>query len=70
MSRTRSISSIDTEIQKIEAELVKVQQKHETLEANLLALRKSKHEIESRQIIDAFHNSSKTLRELMIFLEG
>ena len=70
MSRTRSISSIDTEIKKVENELIKVQQKQEALEARLLELHKAKHEIESKQIMDAFHNSGKSLRELMIFLEG
>ena len=70
MSRTRSISSIDTEIKKVEDELIRVQQKQETLEARLLELQKAKQEIESRQIMDAFHNSGKSLRELMIFLEG
>ena len=70
MSRTRSISSIDNEIKKVEDELIKVQQKQESLEAKLLELQKAKHAIESRQIMDAFHNSGKSLRELMIFLEG
>ncbi|MDY2594667.1 MAG: DUF4315 family protein [Oliverpabstia sp.] len=70
MSRTRSISSIDTEIKKVEDELIRVQQKQETLEARLLELQKAKQEIESRQIMDAFHKSGKSLRELMIFLEG
>ena len=51
-------------------ELIKVQQKQEALEARLLELQKAKHEIESKQIMDAFHNSGKSLRELMIFLEG
>ena len=70
MSRTRSISSIDTEIKKVEDELIKVQQKQEALEARLLELQKAKHEIESRQIMDALHKSGKSLREMMIFLEG
>ena len=70
MSRTRSISSIDNEIKKVEDELIKVQQKQEALEARLLELQKAKYEIESKQIMDAFHNSGKSLRELMIFLEG
>ena len=70
MSRTRSISSIDTEIKKVEDELIRVQQKQETLEARLLELQKAKQETESRQIMDAFHKSGKSLRELMIFLEG
>lgn len=61
---------LKAEIKKVENELLKVQQKQETLEARLLKLQKAKHEIESRQIMDAFHNISKSLRELMIFLEG
>lgn len=54
MSRTRSISSIDTEIKKVEDELIKVQQRQEVLEARLLELQKAKHEIESKQIMDVF----------------
>ena len=38
MARTRSISSIDSEIQKIEAELIKVRNKQESLESTLLEL--------------------------------
>ena len=51
MSRTRSISSIDTEIKKVEDELIRVQKKQETLEARLLELQKAKQKIESRQIM-------------------
>ena len=40
MARTRSISSIDSEIQKIEAELIKVRNKQENLESTLLELQK------------------------------
>lgn len=46
MARTRSISSIDSEIQKIEAELIKVRNKQENLESTLLELQKQKQEIE------------------------
>lgn len=68
MARTRSISSIDSEIQKIEAELIKVRNKQENLESTLLELQKQ--EIESKQVMDAFRKSGKSMRELMIFLEG
>lgn len=70
MARTRSISSIDSEIQKIEAELIKVCNKQENLESTLLELQKQKQEIESKQVMDAFRKSGKSMRELMIFLEG
>lgn len=70
MARTRSISSIDSEIQKIEDELIKVRKKQETLEETLLKLQKAKQEIETKQVMDAFKKSGKSMRELLIFLEG
>lgn len=70
MARTRSISSIDSEIQKIEDELIKVRKKQETLEETLLKLQKAKQEIETKQVMDAFKKSGKNMRELLIFLEG
>lgn len=70
MARTRSISSIDSEIQKIEDELIKVREKQETLEETLLKLQKAKQEIETKQVMNAFKKSRKSMRELLIFLEG
>lgn len=70
MARTRSISSIDTEITKVEEELSKVQKKQESLENQLLKLQKAKQEIETKQVMDAFRKSGKSMRELLIFLEG
>ncbi len=70
MARNRSISSIDSEIQKIEEELIKVHKKQETLESQLSELQKTKQEIEAKQIMDAFRKSGKSMHELMIFLEG
>lgn len=70
MARVRSISSIDADIQKIEDELQKVKAKKETLETKPLELQKIKQEIEVKQVMTAFKKSGKTMRELMIFLEG
>ncbi|MBQ9867086.1 MAG: DUF4315 family protein [Lachnospiraceae bacterium] len=69
MARVRSISSIETEIEKVEADLTKAQQKCDALSAKLLKLQKQKHEYEAKQILDAFHKSGKSLQELMIFLD-
>ena len=69
MARTRSMTSIDTEISKVEAELSKVQEKIETLSAHLLRLRKQKQERESKMVMDAFCKSGKSMEELMTFLE-
>lgn len=70
MARTRSMSSITAEISQIEDELQKLQQKQEALEAKLLKLQQAKQEIETKQIMDAFRNSGKSMQELMVFLEG
>ena len=69
MARIRSISSIETEIKKVEADLTKAQQKCDALSSRLLELQKQKHESEAKQILDAFHKSGKSLQELMTFLD-
>lgn len=69
MARTRSITSINNEIKKVEEELIKVQKKQEELEARLLDLQNAKQEIETKQVMDAFKKSGKSMHELMVFLE-
>mgnify|MGYP002622735546 FL=1 len=69
MARMRSISSIETEIAKVEADLVKVQEKYDGLAARLLELQQLKKDYEAKQIMDAFRKSGKSLQELMTFLE-
>ena len=69
MARMRSISSIETEITKVEADLVKVQEKYDSLAAKLLELQQLKQDYEAKQIMAAFHKSGKSIQELMTFLE-
>ena len=69
MARTRSISSIEAEIVKLEAELNKAQEKVEVISAKLLTLQKQKQEYEARQIMEAYQKSGKSLQELMTFLD-
>ncbi len=69
MARTRSISSIDTELSKLEAELTKVQEKYDALAARILELQKQKQDIEAKQVMEAFKRSGKSLQELMNFLD-
>lgn len=69
MARTRSISSIEAEIEKTDDELKKAQEKVDALSARLLELRKLKEEYEVRQVMDAFHKSGKSLQELLTFLD-
>jgi septal ring factor EnvC (AmiA/AmiB activator) len=69
MARTRSISSIEAEIVKLEAELNKAQEKVDVISAKLLTLQKQKQEYEARQIMEAYQKSGKSLQELMTFLD-
>ncbi len=69
MARTRTISSIDAEIAKVEAELDKAQEKVEAISARLLKLQKQKQDYEARQIMEAYKKSGKTMQELMTFLD-
>lgn len=63
MARTRSISSIESEIAKVEAELSKAQEKVDTISAKLLKLQKQKQEYEAKQIMEAYKKSGKSLQE-------
>ena len=69
MARMRSISSIETEITKVEAELAKAQEKYDSLATRLQELHQLKKDHETKQVMDAFQKSGKTLQELMTFLE-
>lgn len=69
MARTRSISSIEAEIKKLEAELKKAQAKVDATSARILELRKVKEDYGSRQVMEAFRKSGKSLQELMTFLD-
>ncbi len=69
MARMRSISSIETEIAKVENDLSKTQARYDALAARLLELQQLKKDYEAKQIMDAFHKSGKTMDELMTFLD-
>ena len=69
MPRTRSISSIETEITKVSAELQKAQEKVDELTQRLLELQEQKQSIEVKQIMDAFRRSGKSMQELLTFLD-
>ncbi len=69
MARTKSTSSIDAEMLKINDELAKLQKKQDALTDRLLELQKQKQEMEAKQVMEAFRKSGKSLQELMIFLD-
>ncbi len=68
MARTKTISSIETELSKVMANLEKAQKRADSLTAKALNLQKQKQEYEAKQIIDAYRKSAKTFEELMSFL--
>ena len=68
MARMKSITTIENEIAKTQAELTKVQKRQDALADKLLALQKEKRDYEAKQIIDAYNRSGKTLHEMMVFL--
>ena len=70
MARTKSITTIENEIAKIQSELTKIRKKEDALADRLLALQKEKQDYEAKQIIDAYKRSGKTLHEMMIFLRA
>ena len=69
MARTKSITSIENEIAKINSELTKLQEKQEALSDRLLELQKQKKEHEAKQVMEAFQKSGKSLQELLTFLD-
>ena len=71
MARTRSISSIDTEIAKLQAELTKAQEKCDSLAQRILELQNQKQLMEAKlkKVMDAFKRSGKSMQELMNFLD-
>ena len=69
MARMKSILTIETELKKAEADLKKAQEKVDILSDKVLELQKKKQEYETKRIIDAYKKSSKTLEELLTFLD-
>jgi len=69
MARSRSISSINTELEKLEAELTRAQQRVDSISEKILMLQKQKQEYETRQIMEAYRKSRKSFQELMTFLD-
>ena len=68
MARMKSISTIEAELRKAEADLQKAQEKVDILSARVLELQQKKQEYEARQIMDAYKKSGKSLEELLTFL--
>ena len=69
MARTRSITSIEAEISKVSCELKQAQEKADALSQRLLELQQMRAAYESKQVMEAFRKSGKSLQELLTFLD-
>ena len=68
MARMKTISCIETELAKAEADLTKAQERVDRLAAKVLSLQQKRQEYEVKKIMDAYKSSGKTFDELMTFL--
>lgn len=68
MARTKTMSSIDSEINKLTVALDRIEKKKVMMTEQLLKLQRQKQEFETKQVMDAFRSSGKSLNELLIFL--
>ncbi|RGW18847.1 hypothetical protein [Mediterraneibacter gnavus] len=69
MARTRSITSIEAEISKVSSELKQAQERADALSQRLLELQQMREAYESKQVMEAFRKSGKSLQELLTFLD-
>ena len=69
MARTRSITSIDAEIAKVERELTNLQARYDNLAARLEDRQELKREQQAKIVMDAFQKIGKSFDELMTFLQ-
>ena len=69
MARTRSITSIEAEISQVSSELKQAQEKADALSQRLLELQQMREAYESKQVMEAFRKSGKSLQELLTFLD-
>jgi flagellar biosynthesis chaperone FliJ len=69
MARTKTISSIDSEIAKTQEMLAKARSKYDSLAEELKTLMDKKREMQSQAIMAAFIKSGKSYSEIMNFLD-
>ena len=69
MARTKTISSIDSEIAKTQELLAKAKARYDDLAEELKALMNQKRELQAKEIMAAFIESGKSYSEIMNFLD-
>lgn len=70
MARMQTITSVDSKIDKVEKEVVKVQQRYNELMVELEELRNKRIEILGKTFAEAFAKSGRTEEEVMTFLSS
>lgn len=65
----RRTITIDEKIEKQKAVVFACKDKYDAALAELTALQKKKRELQSKELLEAFGNSSKTLEEVLKFLK-
>ena len=70
VARMKTITSVDSRIEKVQEEIVKVQQRYNDLMAELERLRNERTEILGRTFAEAFAKSGRTEEEVMTFLSS
>lgn len=68
MARKKSTESIDAEINKVKADMSKLQDRYDKLADKLKGLQEQKRQIEADAIMDAYLKSGKSYDEIMTFL--
>ena len=66
----RRTITIDEKIDKAQAEVIKAKEKYEAAINELKELQEKKKEIQSKELMEAFQESSRSYAEIMAFLKS
>ena len=66
----RRTITIDEKIEKAQAEVIKAKEKYEAAINELKELQEKKKEIQSKELMEAFQESSRSYDEIMAFLKS
>lgn len=70
MTRKKSTASLESDLERIETEMIKTKERYEKLSAEYKNLRKEVELAEINEIMTAYKKSKKTRNELLAFLKA
>lgn len=70
MPRKKSLERYDQEILEVQKQMTRAKNRYEALSQRLAELQKKKKQQETNQIMEAYGKSNRSLKEVMIFLQG